>query len=264
MKFFMPYLKIGGMEFYGSLKNIKDAGFDGVEMLLGGDVLRRPEKYAEEAKRLGLEYHFHALWSLEDTHTSTPGFHHKILKKLNFLLPKNYSLDQAVPSQVTAPVVVNGNFLRGALLQETLKRPNLRFQTFGLGKISFNGFVDAVKKHNLPVVFDTEHAIEFFMGVEGVSNLPHECAKLNILLTGLWTTFKPFTKEIHFNNCIPRLGLTKVLPNKGTLILKQFAHEITESGWDGVIIAEVTPGKMLYGLRLRQLRKCLDKMFSKS
>lgn len=257
MKFFMPYTALPNSslvwetlgeippfhgrcgEIFGSMSDIKTAGYDGVEIFLNGEVRERPMEFAHKAAVEGLDAHYHILWSAENSpHT----LHSRPLSWCGYLLPNGYTIADAVPRRIEEPVVINGDLWR-----ESTDRSNYWLQTYGQigsnGKfiISYKEFLVAVRKYKLPVVFDTEHVLEFKCGVYGPKNLPHNRAELLRLLKEAWDELGEFVKEIHFNDCDPVLNRTKVFLGSGMLELEYFAELLKRANWDGSVVTEVMP-----------------------
>ena len=93
--FYVPYVEILWKKFPGSLKNIKVAGFDGIEChLIGGLRSRqRIKKLRDEADQLGLKIRFHQGWTWE---TGQRNMINRILRPLGQLVPIGQSLNDQV------------------------------------------------------------------------------------------------------------------------------------------------------------------------
>ncbi len=144
--------------------------------------------------------------------------------------------------------------------------------------MDYKAFVEIVKKYNLPIVFDTQHILELVFGVSGVEKLViYSDDDLNTALAEAWGELRPYVREIHFNNFVPRWGHTlgrNVFPDKGVLNLRAFARLVRSSGWEGVVTPEVTPRHLFpmgipftpFGMpfapRLRKLHDLVRDMFS--
>ncbi|GEM_PF-3492331 len=253
-----PYTKMFGLlEPFGTMEMISKAGFNGVEVLLSGDARKNPGKYSQAAKRYGLSMNGHILWSKENSpHT----LHSYPLSWFGYLLPDSYTFQEAVPSHThfyCEGIVVNGEYWR----ESSFGSPYW-LQTYGQvgsdGKfmISYPQFVSEVRKKQLPVVFDTEHCLEFMLDVHGPGKLPTNKGELLAMLKGAWEALWPYVQEIHFNDCNPSRGITKVFPGEGQLPLKEFAQYIRASGWgkneSKKVSLEMMPAHSKGGKRLRE------------
>jgi len=222
---------------------IKAAGFDGVECHLLGKLLspQRVMELREEAAKLDLGIRFHQGWSWE---TGQRIVHNYILRPLGALVPSGTSLAEQVVSVGTDPVVVYGS-----RVGEPTK-PHYLYQTsseFCHGKAyakHFQDFVAAVIDSKLPVVFDTQHVLEWSLDEHYVTGLPTARENVAELVYHLWQKFSPFTKEIHLCDYDPRLGPShgrNVFLGRGVFPLKEFCTGVRLSGWEGIVTPEVSP-----------------------
>lgn len=262
---FLPYLEVLWKCIPAPLKEIKLAGFDGVECHLIGR-LRSPKRIAElrrEVADLNLGIHFHQGWSWE---TGQPGFYNVVWRALGALVPVGASLDKQIPATSVdlRPVVIYGNLVKEPC------RANYRYQTAsehaGSGyAMPFREFVENVKERNLPVVFDTQHVLEWSQNVQGVEGLPMVWSAISDLETNLWLELQPFVIEIHLCDFNPRLGRSRgrnVFLGDGIFPLAEFCSLALKSGWNGVVVPEVAPQHLRGARRLRELREKISRLLS--
>jgi len=262
-KIFLPYVEILWKEIPVSLKEIRAAGFDGVEChLIGG--LRYPKRaleVCEEARVLGLGVQFHQGWSKE---TGQPNMYNVVLNAIGALVPNGMPLkEQIFPEIRKYPVVLYGNSHNWV----SESGWNCRYQTdsqyCGEGYSGqFETFQNAVLRSNgtMQVVFDTQHVLEWSQNAGGVEGLSRSPATVGWQLMEYWRILGPSVVEIHLNDFDPLLGRTKgrnVFPGSGICPLDEFCSMVRRSGWDGVVVPEVAPQ---YLKTVDQLRYLRDKM----
>ena len=235
----IPYLALFGIPLFTTIRGARQAGFDGVEIHLAGQSQARALRCRSTAYRLGLRVHLHQGWSRDENPTH---WYNHALSALGCLPPDGYRLIDHIPLGVLDPVVVYAE-----RLWEASGRPFYWIQTCcqpGAPKISFQLFLAAVERGQLPVVFDVQHYLEFRLGLEGVGDLPTDRRALMDLLGAGWKHLGPLTKEIHLDDADPRLGHTRgrnVPLGSGVLPLRDFCRMVKASGWDGTVVPEVSP-----------------------
>ncbi len=243
------------------LEEIKDCGFDGVECHLIGQLrsARRVLEILKEAETLGLELHFHQGWSWK---TGQPNLYNMILRAMGALVPIGSSLEEQVKS-IRQPVVIYGNRVNEP------SRENYRYQTASECTdseyaMSFGEFTQNVMNRNLPVVFDTQHVLEWFYDVQGVEGLPTSRSAINKRIRYLWEIFRPFVAEIHLCDFDPRLGRTlgrNVVLGEGIFPVDVFCGKVYASEWDGVIIPEIRAEYLAGARKLKLLNEAVRRLF---
>lgn len=247
-----------------SIKEIKRAGFDGIEChLIGG--LRSSKRVAQvrqEAGDLGLDVRFHLGWSWE---TGQRNLYNIVARPLGVLVPVGMSLSEQVRDVGTDSVVVYGNQYNEPV------RDNYVYQTASLfvdGKMYagfYTNFLNAAQANRLPVVFDTQHVLEWLQDQWSVAGLSSDWSTLGKMLYEQWNNLCPLVKEIHVCDFDPRLGPTRgrnLFPGDGVLPLDQFFASVRSSGWDGILTPEVAPQHLRGKDRLRMLRDKMDRFLA--
>ncbi|HEY4510650.1 MAG TPA: TIM barrel protein [Candidatus Paceibacterota bacterium] len=245
MKIFLSSGSIFPLSVSQAIRFARDAGYDGVEVVnLYGWRNKNVEKYRELARKYELALHFHEVWSLEDNPT------HKINHFLNLLgrLPPTDSSLERQFGGVTEPVVVYPHRWK-----EVLDKRNFWLQTCSVhrdGKLrsSYGEFLKIIIKNRLPVVFDTQHYLEWCLVTMGVENIPSDSLVLFNLLQQGWRVLGQYVKEIHLNDFSPSLGHEmgrNLFLGTGVLPLREFASLVRQSGWDGIIVPEISPTHIL-------------------
>lgn len=260
---FLPYVELLWKRIPASLKEIKLAGFDGIECHLIGQ-LRSPQRVAEvcsEAADLNLGIHFHQGWSWK---TGQPNLYNFILRSIGSLVPTGTSLDNQIHTNTNLyPVVIYGNLVNKP------RRPNYRYQTDSEHvdqqyAMSFNEFLTIVKDQNPSIVFDTQHVLEWFQNVQGVEGLPTNSLTIRNLVTYLWQELRLYVAEIHLCDFNPQLGRShgrNVFLGNGIFPLVEFCKMVCKSGWDGVVVPEVGPQHLIGAYRLKMLREKINQLF---
>lgn len=261
MKVFLPYVELFRHPVPASLKQIKDAGFDGVECHLIGS-LRSSERVRDlrrEASDLGLGIRFHQGWSWE---TGQRNLYNRVLRPLGALVPVGTSLVDQVRNAGEDLVVLYGNRVVEAV------RPNYRYQTASehlQGKayaMDFRSFVNAVRHSGLPVVFDTQHVLEWSANVTSVAGLPSDRAVLAERVCRRWDELGSLTEEIHLCYFDPKLGASRgrnVFLGTGVFPLTDFCAHVRATGWDGIVTPEIAG---LRANRLGQVREMVARLFA--
>lgn len=262
---FLPYVELLWKRLPATLEEIKDAGFDGVECHFISR-LRTPARVKElrkEVARLHLGIRFHQGWSWE---TGQRNLYNVVLHPLGALVPVGMPLVHQVYDADTDPAVIYGNRVSEP------HQPNYLYQTCSehihggrAYAMSFTSFVNAVKSSNLPVVFDTQHVLEWCLNKENVAGLPTNPATLEQMVNRLWQEFYPFVREIHLCDFNPSLGPSRgrnVFPGDGIFPLEKFCTNVRASGWDGIITPEVGPQHLREKDKLRVLCEKVKELFN--
>lgn len=259
---FLPYIELLWKRIPASLKEIKSAGFDGVECHLIGR-LRSPQRVAElygEATDLNLGVNLHQGWTWE---TGQPNFYNIILRAIGALVPVGTSLDKQIPTDPN-PAIIYGN------LVSVPGRFNYRYQTASehVGSeyaMSFSEFTEIVKKRNLPIVFDTQHVLEWSQNVQGVEGLPTTSQVINNLVINLWLELHKYVLEIHLCDFNPQLGRSRgrnVFLGDGVFPFTEFCTLVRKSGWEGIVVPEVGVRHLRKAYKLEILRKKISQLFN--
>ena len=262
VQIFSPYVELLRKRFPASLAQIKEAGFDGVECHLIGGLRssRNIRDVREEVASLGLDIRFHQGWSWE---SGQRNLHNVILRPLGALVPVGMSLTEQVRDVGTDPVVIYGNHGRGPRRENYLYQTSSEYVHGKVSAMSFSDYVSAVKSSGLPVVFDTQHVLEWSLDTENVAGLPTSPATLKKLVEELWEELHPYVREIHLCDFDPSLGGSygrNVFLGNGVFPLTEFATVVRASGWSGVITPEVS-FQYLHGHKLRAVREKVDQLF---
>lgn len=263
MQIFIPYCAFLGIPLFTTLRGAKDAGFHGVEIRLVSFRSKRDALLCRyRAVLLGLATHFHQGWSLEENPTH---WHNHVLNALGYLPHNGYALADHIPL-TSDPVVIYADRIAEARYYSSYWLQTCsQFARDGRYALSYIQFADAVRRHKLPVVFDTQHYLEYTLNVRGVEDLPQDRRKLFDLLAEGWQELGSFVKEIQLCDSDPRLGHTggrNVFLGEGILPLRDFCQLVKESGWNGVVVPEVKPGHLLRPRRIGELRARVIELFS--
>lgn len=258
---YFPYFEFSGIPFF-SLRKIKNAGFDGVEIhLVGHKGKDSVQKCIDRAQDLGLGVTLHQAWSLDENPTHS---FNKVLDMFGYLPKRGYRLEDHLGSWIKEfPATVYAD-----RWQELDENPNWRLQTSShfeddhSYRMSYREMVNAVTHHNLNVTFDTQHCLEVKLNVRGVEKIPVN--KDDLCLLALWDDFSDHVREIHFADCNPKLGHSRgrnVFLDTGVLPLHEFARQISQQGWSGLLVPEVSPFILLRSHSLLELRRKMDEYF---
>lgn len=226
---------------------VKRARFDGIEVFLAlsRNIGKKVEVYRKLTRASGLSMTLHQGWSLTESHNPAS---QRPFARLGMLPPDGYRIEDIVPSGPESVVLyadrINELGVAG--------NPRYWFQTSSVCgvdsrfRLSYPLFAQAVIARNLPVVFDTQHVLEYAQGVVGVGALPKNPTKLGDLLMQLWGTLSTYVREIHLQDCNPAFGNKgrSLFTGTGILPLSEFCREVKSSGWDGVVSVEVSSGQL--------------------
>ncbi len=259
---FLPYVELLWKKYPAPLTLIKDAGFDGVECHLIGRLLssERVLSLREEVKNLGLEIRFHQGWSWETGQRILPNY---ILRPIGSLVPNGMTLADQMLDVGDDPVVVYGNHVDGPFQANYVYQTASEFVYGETYAMEFQDFVSTVADKKSPIVFDTQHVVEWYLNHPTVDGIPLDQTAGGIV-TDMWEKFHAQVKEIHLCDFNPRLGPTRgrnVPLGKGMFPLEKFCADVRASGWDGVITPEVS-FQHLTGLdALKALRAKIESLF---
>ena len=131
----------------------------------------------------------------------------------------------------------------------------------GQEKMRYRDFLLKIRESPKPIVFDTQHVLEYKVGSLGVADLGRYSRKeLLGMLVAAWHELdgEKNVVEIHWNDCDPALGNTggrNVWPGFGVLPLDDFANFLKREKWYGIVVPEIPPNilfphsaTILYGL----------------
>ncbi len=265
IRVYSQFISILWKEFPGSLERIQEAGYDGVECHLIGNLLKS-KKIAQveaEADALGLELRFHQGWSWR---TGQDIWQNWVLRFAGALVPSHLSFEQQTRHVNRYPVVMYGNVARTTLQKNYLFQSiaECRSRSEEGYASTITEFWEDVSKHNLPVVFDVQHILEWYFDVENVAKLPNDPKRLSESLCRLWHGFRPYVREIHLCDFNPALGPSNgrnLYIGEGILPIKEFAEEVRKSNWSGIVTPEVQP-HFLTGKNLRAVGEIARKLFN--
>ncbi len=220
--------------------------FDGIEVLLTPHYdphwmaqLRRVTKEHE------ISLHLHELWSCE---LNPDHFHNRVAAMVGKITWKTEPLSNQLPGRPEEPMVCYP-FRHQEIFDGWKSKLWLQTAPVKTRNVSYEDFLKIVCEGNFGVVFDTTHVLELYENAWGVAELGRISEQeLNETLLYCWWQLAPYVKEIHFNNFRPQKGFSRgrnCMPNDGVLDLKRFAREVVLSGWQGIVVPEVSPGKML-------------------
>jgi sugar phosphate isomerase/epimerase len=258
IKIHAVYLTLNGHPAYGSVENIKKAGFDGIEIHLAGfrnnqstsnKDNRQVLKVINIARKLGLEVTIHEGWWWKAD--GYGDIKNRILHLLGLLPKQGYSLQAHLPfatdDTLIAPSVVYAERCKEIT---AIMRPDARLQTYSCkdaqGEIILK-FADAIRyirENNLRVTFDTTHVIEWMMEIEskkGVSALSKSSWATRALLDAAWKHLGPQVDEIHLTDFSPCRGAKKgrnVTLGTGVNVCGSFVRDIIRNGWVGTVVPE--------------------------
>lgn len=236
-------LSLFGLPMKTTMKRVKDAGFQGIEVLCTDRVRNYYQRCRQFAEELGLTLHLHQAWSADEDPSD---WKFRILERVGYLPQSGYRLRDNVPwNLVDVPTVIQADRLSEAWGLVRIV-PYYWFQTDSVWdgskpKIDFWEFVRLVKQYNLSVVFDTQHYLEWRLGIfRNISQMTNTNWLLPLLEEG-WELLGPYTKEIHLNDFDPRTGERNVFPGTGTFPMAAFCSLVRASDWHGCIVPEVNP-----------------------
>lgn len=245
IEIYSPYLSILHASLPGTLEAISNAGFDGIECHLIGNLLREKPlaQVIDVANEQNLKIRFHQGWSWV---TGQRIWQNWVLRVCGALVPSSHTFEEQTKLVDEYPVVMYGNVAR------TTRKSNYLFQSIAEFKSrkeagyasSLQEFMDDVVAYNLPVVFDIQHILEWYYDVENVTGLPADSYKLIDTAVMLWHRLKQYVKEIHLCDFDPRLSPSSgrnLNLGRGIFPLHEFAEEVQYWGWSGIVTPEVQP-----------------------
>ncbi len=267
----MPQVLVSKLSLFGlpikmAMERARTAGFDGIEVSLTNRFKDYVWRCQYLAKKLDLTLHFHQAWSSDEDPTD---WKFKILEWVGYLPQSGYILSDNVPCDITQePVVIQADRLSEIHDLKNVAN-NFWFQTDSVVnkhreiKMRLTSFLEKVRQFNLPVVFDTQHYLEWRLGVfRDLSKLPTNPARLFELLEEGWTTLGSHTKEIHLNDWQP--GNRNVFPGTGVAPLTELCQLVKSTGWNGCVVPEISPSMPMPHSQdtLKRLRDTVDSYFA--
>lgn len=256
----LPKLSLFGLPMGLTMRWAKAAGFAGLELLAVRMIMKHLPRIAGWAEQLGLVLHLHQPWSLSENSTYA---HNRVLSAVGYLPQDGYQINDLVPPETPQPLVIYADRFRDAItLSNRWIQTVSVFQRGRDGRFTYQlpyrQFVEVVLKHNLPVVFDTQHFLEYLIGVQGVEKLSSDPRLLFRQLSKGWETLRHLVREIHLNDFNPMLGHTRgrnVFPGTGIVPLAGFMQLVRRSGWQGTVVPEVAPRHLFGRHALTHLRR---------
>lgn len=265
----MPQILASKVSLFGlpikiAMERVKEARFEGIEVLVTDRFRNYIWRCQYFARELDLTLHFHQSWSADEDPTD---WKFKVLGLVGYLPTSGYTLQDHIPRETDShPVVINAISAEGINL--AIVNPNFWYQTDcifrdSIPELPFTEFIGAVERHNLPVVFDTQHYLEYRLGYfRNLKHLPTKRAELMKLLEEGWEILGRHTKEIHLNDWTPTSR--NVFPGTGIAPLKEFCQLVRSTGWNGCVVPEVSPRLPIsHSLdTLKRLRETVDSYFA--
>ena len=243
------------------MRRVKEAGFSGIEVIITNRFRDYVWRCQNLAKELDLTLHFHQSWSADEDPTD---WRFKVLGWVGYLPSSGYTLRNHIPREIdNYPVVINAD-----RINEATRNLSFWYQTEcifqdSIPKLTFPEFVGLVKRYDLPVVFDTQHYLEYRLGhFRGLKYLPTVKTELMKLLEEGWKMLGQHTKEIHLNDWRPESR--NVFPGTGIAPLAEFCQLVKSSGWNGYIVPEISPSIPIPHSKytLDRLRETVDSYFA--
>ena len=254
-------LSLFGLPIEMAMRRIKEAGFSGIEVSITNRFRDYIWRCQNLAKELNLTLHFHQSWSADEDPTD---WKFKVLEWVGYLPSSGYTLRDHIPREINdCPVVINAD-----RVNEAPRNLNFWYQTDCIfqdliPKLAFLEFIRLVERYDLPVVFDTQHYLEYRLGhFRDLRYLPTGKTELMKLLEEGWEIFGPHTKEIHLNDWRPTAR--NVFPGTGIAPLREFCQLVKSSGWNGYIVPEISLGIPIPHSKdtLNRLRETVDSYFA--
>lgn len=245
MKFVLPLISLAPLPLFdldGVLRKIHEAHFTGIEVLLGPKVDHA--KIRTLAQTHGLSINWHEIWSLTDNPTHHVNY---LLAALGRIPWKTHPLNSQLPLALSEPVVCYGHRIEEVLGYRDTKLLWLQTCKVMSRHLPYKEFVKLVQRYRLPIVFDTQHVLEWMCDANGVTELGrlHSSEELQRLLLKAWDDLSPYTEEIHVVNFKPQDGHTRgrniFLNEGGVLKLREFGRVVKKSDWNGTITPEIAP-----------------------
>lgn len=265
LKFYSPYVEIMGRQLPAHPQVIKSAGFDGIECHLIGNLLnqKRVIEVYDMARRAGLEVRFHQGWSWQSGQRC---IYNMLLAPLGQLVPVGQSLKDQLSPVGHVPVVVYGNRVRDERLQTYQYQTAAECIDGYRYAMRFGYFHEYALRHKVPLVFDTQHILEWFFGTHSVAKLSENPTYLGDLVIALWHSLGPQVTEIHLNDYNPSRGGNwgrNLFPGEGIFPLRRFCQAVRASGWSGIVTPEVAFHHLQKPGRLTELCKAARRLFGK-
>lgn len=258
MKIILPDISLFGLPSRKKCELVAAAGFDGIEVfLLSRDIPAKIDKLRREVHRAGLLMTLHQGWTKKEAHDELGS---RVLGWLGMLPPHGYTLREHVPAG-EEPVVIFADRIPERNQDRYWVQTTAVSDGGHLHALPFGEFWSAVVAQGLPVVFDTQHVLEYALGTIGAHNLPRDPVRIGSLLLELWEKLGPYTREIHLQDCDPSGGArscSALFLGDGVLPFREFCQELKRSGWDGVVSVEVSPDH-LFPYRSRRLAELRDR-----
>lgn len=219
----------------------KAAGFDGVELFcVDANYL---QEMVDIVKARDLSARTHQLWSFVGGQNH---WYNHVFRWLGMLRAEDMPLQKqavlGVPLIVYADkwreVLDSHSGVQNFLIQTCTEHLQRKF------RLSWTEFLKIQEEYRFPIAFDTQHVLEWMNGKIGVSRLQKGGDFLLTRLKYAWDILGQDVVEIHWNDCVLGGDDTRdrnVYPGVGGLPLEKFAQYVRASGWEGVVVPEVSP-----------------------
>jgi hypothetical protein len=240
IEFFLSSMSLYPFTAASCMDVAKKSGYEGLELFRFKFLFRYPDlnTFRRLAQNKNLKLHFHEAWDSDD-----PNLMNKVPVLYGGLIGKNDTIEEQFGN--TQELVVTNSHHWEEVARSG--RKNFCLQTDSLlnknwtRRTSFYTFMTAVKKHDIGVVFDTQHYLEWLLGKPGVSTLPRDGQRLmNALIEG-FKQLRPLIREIHLANFNPSADKRNTLLDDGILNIKEFCQHVKQDGWQGSVVPEIHP-----------------------
>jgi|GEM_PF-5251117 len=242
-------------------ERIKEAGIDGVKLLLTKYVITHAEELAREAHEHGLEVRFHRWWP-----TFTTGWHNWLVTPFFFPQLGFARVDEVLPYNFNHPTVLStydaeSFFEYGQLGTYALMQPACTGQRGQV--VPFRLVLDQIRWRNLRIVFDIGHWLQYHFWPEQVPD-DASFGILHDILSAYFSIFQKYICELHVYgvDTFTATGMNRWPDDPGRIHVFSLLADIAKRGWRGPITYEVAPSLIKKDPgRLRTLREFTDHTF---
>jgi hypothetical protein len=219
------------------LRIIKKAGFDTVELLLAGWILKNPQLARIMAEDAELEVRFHVAWTKLTSSEQTLfwKFVWQVLTLKGWLPEASSTFDQMVPPEIRSDVVVYAdNILDGLKSNHVVQTMSvLSGNDFRLSRSAAEQcLMDSPQR----MVFDTYHNLHYRQDGDEILRTCDSDVLLGLLVSD-FNRWRTRIDEIHIQDWSAVAGRS-VHPGKGKLPLRQFLRHAINQGWEGILTPE--------------------------
>ncbi|MBI2474648.1 MAG: hypothetical protein HYV68_03025 [Candidatus Taylorbacteria bacterium] len=255
MKFCLPVSTLQARRLRTTFRLAKAAGFDIVELLLAGWILKNPIEAAKMAVEEGFkEIRFHQAWT-EVTSSEQQRLMRilwQLLTKAGWLPKPGSTFWEMVPALTPGDTVVYADEMLEHELMSNHCVQTMSTLSDGEFKMARSEFDQRMVISKQRVVFDTYHDLHYRPNGERILRESSRRVLLGLLFADL-EALKDKICEIHVQDWSLRNGRS-VWPGTGDLPLPEFMPEIAQSGRDGLII---TPETKLFRPTADKLKRLL-------